>query len=253
MVAIRIFVTNLLKMNPVILLAIIGLYLVGLFNTLLFHDLIEFFSVFVTFGIFLVVWNSRRFLNNNYLLFIGIAFAFVGGFDLLHIICDEIKYSPIQNIEFALIADLIFATTLLVAPSFFHKKLKPTYVFSGLFVFSAIFLSIIFNPNSILNQYLHKVGPDKSFTLIQYILILLLFGAIIRLLQYRKEFKSNVLRILIGAVSVAIIEAVSYIIRSQFFIQIHNYLEFITAYLLYTAILKTKILGTIPRPSAEPS
>ena len=245
MVAIRAFVNNLLKKNPVIMLAIIGLYLVGLFNTLLFHDLIEFFSVFVTFGIFLVVWNSRRFLNNNYLLFIGIAFAFVGGFDLLHIICGGSKYSLIQNIELALIANLIFATTLLVAPSFFHKKMKPTYVFSGLFVFSAIILPIIFNPNSILNQYLHKEGPNKSFALIQYLLILLLLGAIIRLLQYRKEFKSNVLRILIVAVSVAILEAVSYIIRSQFFIQSHNYLEFITAYLLYTAILKTKNLRTL--------
>jgi hypothetical protein len=29
-------------------------------------------------GVFAIAWNSRRFLENNYLLFLGIAYLFVG-------------------------------------------------------------------------------------------------------------------------------------------------------------------------------
>ena len=60
------------------------LYLASLYNYLLFHSIAEIFSIVVACGIFLVVWNSREYLNNNYLLFLGIAYLFVAGFDLVH-------------------------------------------------------------------------------------------------------------------------------------------------------------------------
>src|SRR4030043_150037 len=65
-------------------LVFLGLCLASLYNYLLFHSLAEIFSIVDAFGIFMVTWNSRRFLDNNYLLFIGIAYLFVGGLDLIH-------------------------------------------------------------------------------------------------------------------------------------------------------------------------
>ncbi|MFH1954629.1 MAG: MASE3 domain-containing protein [Pseudomonadota bacterium] len=56
------------------ILVLFGLYLTNLYNYLLFHSLAEIFSIVVASGIFIVAWNSRRFLDNNYLLFIGIAY-----------------------------------------------------------------------------------------------------------------------------------------------------------------------------------
>ncbi|MGZ3525193.1 MAG: MASE3 domain-containing protein, partial [Thermodesulfobacteriota bacterium] len=66
------------------LLILAGLYVSSLYNYLLFHNLAEIFSIVIAFGIFAIAWNSRLFLDNNYLLFIGIAYLFVGGLDLLH-------------------------------------------------------------------------------------------------------------------------------------------------------------------------
>ncbi len=63
---------------------LLGLYLTSQVNYLLFHNLAEVFSILVAFAIFIFFWNARRFLDNNYYLFIGIAFIFVGGIDLLH-------------------------------------------------------------------------------------------------------------------------------------------------------------------------
>jgi len=65
-------------------LVLVVLYLTSTYNYLLFHSLAEIFSIVVAWGIFLVAWNSRKYLNNNYLLFLGVAYFFVAGFDLVH-------------------------------------------------------------------------------------------------------------------------------------------------------------------------
>ena len=55
----------------------VGLYLSSLYSYLLFHSLAELFSIVVALSIFVVAWNSRGFINNNYLLFFGIACLYV--------------------------------------------------------------------------------------------------------------------------------------------------------------------------------
>jgi hypothetical protein len=42
-------------------------------------------SMLAILSLALVAWNSRRFQENNYLKFLGIAFLFIGGIDLIHI------------------------------------------------------------------------------------------------------------------------------------------------------------------------
>jgi hypothetical protein len=67
--------------------AIFGfLYLSSRYSYLLFHSIAEIFSIVVAFGIFTLAWNSRRFLDNNALLFIGIAYLFVGLVNVLHML-----------------------------------------------------------------------------------------------------------------------------------------------------------------------
>jgi hypothetical protein len=62
----------------------LGLFLTSTYNYLLFHSLSEIASILVMYSVFIVAWNTRRFLDNNYLLFIGIAYLFVGSIDLIH-------------------------------------------------------------------------------------------------------------------------------------------------------------------------
>lgn len=66
------------------ILVFLGLYLTSLYHYLLFHSLAEIFSITIACGIFMIAWNSRQFFANNYLLFIGIAYLFVAGVDLIH-------------------------------------------------------------------------------------------------------------------------------------------------------------------------
>lgn len=58
--------------------------LTSLYSFLLFHTLAELFSIVIAAAIFIIAWNSRDYIDNNYLLFIGIAFLFIGGIDFIH-------------------------------------------------------------------------------------------------------------------------------------------------------------------------
>jgi hypothetical protein len=80
-----------LEYNKIIFWAVvIGLlHILSLSNNLLFHTLIELFCIIIAYVIFLLAWESKTFLENRYILFIGISYFFVGTLDLLHTLSYE--------------------------------------------------------------------------------------------------------------------------------------------------------------------
>jgi hypothetical protein len=60
------------------------LYISSTYNYLLFHSLAEVFSICIAIAVFLITLNSVRFLQNKYLLIVGIAYLFIGFLDLFH-------------------------------------------------------------------------------------------------------------------------------------------------------------------------
>src|SRR5512134_480040 len=64
--------------------ALSGLFLLSRANYLLFHAVVELFSVVVACGVFMIAWNSRRFHDNGFFLCLGIGSLFVAGVDFLH-------------------------------------------------------------------------------------------------------------------------------------------------------------------------
>lgn len=59
------------------------------FNYLLFHSLAEIFSIIIAGGIFLVGWNSRKYIDESFFLILGISALFVGIFDIIHTLAYE--------------------------------------------------------------------------------------------------------------------------------------------------------------------
>src|SRR5512136_2338223 len=100
-----------------------GLYLTSLYSYLLFHALAEVFSASVALAIFMLVWNVRRSLGNNYLLFVGIAYFFIGGVDLVHTLAYKgmgVFKGNDENLQAQLwvAARYLQSLSLLVAPFF---------------------------------------------------------------------------------------------------------------------------------------
>jgi len=131
------------------ILVFLGLYLASLYNYLFFHSLTEIFSIVVACGIFMVAWNSRRFLMNNYLLFIGIAYLFVGGLDLIHTLAYKGMaifqgYGTNLATQLWIAARYMGSLSLFLAPFFFGRKLKVNSVFLGYALATFLLLLSIF-------------------------------------------------------------------------------------------------------------
>ena len=65
-------------------LILAALYYASLYSFLLFHVLIEIFSVIVAFTIFILAWNTRDKIHNSSLILLGAAYLAIGAVDLLH-------------------------------------------------------------------------------------------------------------------------------------------------------------------------
>lgn len=63
---------------------LLGLFLIQEVNFLLFHSLAEIFSIIIAGGVFIVAWVSRERMDSDFLLVIGIGYAFVAILDLIH-------------------------------------------------------------------------------------------------------------------------------------------------------------------------
>ncbi|UCB43819.1 MAG: hypothetical protein JSV77_04005 [Dehalococcoidales bacterium] len=61
-----------------------GLYTVSLYYYATFLSLASLFSIALALGILILVWTSRHYLNNNYLLLIGIAYLFIDSLQMAH-------------------------------------------------------------------------------------------------------------------------------------------------------------------------
>jgi hypothetical protein len=62
----------------------IPLYIVSIDRYLLFHGLVESFSVMIAFAVFAVGWNSEKYSETSFFTILGVAFLFVGFIDLIH-------------------------------------------------------------------------------------------------------------------------------------------------------------------------
>ena len=65
-------------------LVLATLFVTSQFNYLLFHALAEMFSIAVAWAVLMLVWNARRYMNNDALVLLGTAYLFIGLIDLLH-------------------------------------------------------------------------------------------------------------------------------------------------------------------------
>jgi hypothetical protein len=131
------------------LVLLFGLYLTTLYSYLLFHSLAEIFSIVVACGIFMLAWNSRRFLDNTYLVLIGIAYLFIGGLDLLHTLAYTGMgvfegYGTNLPTQLWIAARYLESLSLLIAPFFLRRKLKLNFVLLSYVLAFSLLLGSVF-------------------------------------------------------------------------------------------------------------
>lgn len=227
----------------------IFLYLLSLYSYLLFHSLAELFSIIVACGIFMVAWNSRRFLDNNYLMLLGMAYLFIGGLDMLHTLSYKGMgvfkgYSANLPTQIWIGARYLEGISLFIAPFFLNRRLNIRYVVVG---YSTVFVLLIFSifGNVFPDCYIEGSGLTLFKKLSEYTICLILFGAIFLLFRRREHFDEKVFRFLV----VSIILTVCGELLFTFYISVYgfsnlmgHFFKIVSFYLIYKAIIETGLV-----------
>jgi PAS domain S-box-containing protein len=238
------------------------LYVISLSNFLLFHTLVELFSVYVAYVIFLVVWKSRDHLENQYLMFIGIAYFFIGGLDLLYTLSYEgmgVFPELDSNIhtQFWIAARYMESLSLLLAPLFLsgysieYLKKSDRYIERSRFAWEVFLAYTGITVVCLLSIFVFRNFPDTSnevsgFTLFkitsEYVISFILFCSLIALYAKRDKFENHVFRLLAASIILTVLGELSLSTSAGsngFFNLMGHYFKILSFYLIYKAIVET--------------
>ena len=228
-------------------LILVALYLVSLKDYLLFHSLVELFSIAVAFAIFVVAWNARGFLENHYLLFVGVSYVFVAFIDSIHTLAYQgmgvfVRQDANLPTQLWIAGRYMQGISLLVAPLFLRRRLRAFLLFSVYVLASSLLLVSIFYWRNFPDCFVQGVGLTPFKWTSEYIICLLLAGSIFLLLKNRQTFDRQVLRLVIGSIATTILSefAFTYYVSVYGFSNlIGHYWRVLAFYLMYKAIIET--------------
>ncbi len=182
---------------------LIGLFFSALVNYLLFHSLAEIFSIVVAFSFFMITWNSKIYIKNQYLLFIGIAYLFIAFLDLLHTLAYKgmpifTDYDYYAN-QLWIGARYLESTTLLVAFYFLgaQNKFNPERIFFVYTILTAFIVLSIFYWKIFPVCFVDGKGLTAFKKISEYVICLILIGSITLLHKNRSRFEPSIYRVLL--------------------------------------------------------
>jgi signal transduction histidine kinase len=223
------------------------LYFLSRENYLLFHSAVEVFTIVITFAIFAIAWNSRRMMDNNYLLFVGIVFLFVGGLDLLHTLAYK-GMGVFPDVGANLATQLWIATrfmasfSFLIALLFVRRKFNPVLAVAGCAIVTGLVLSSIFYFGVFPTAYVDGVGLTPFKIASEYAISFVFLASIALLVRNRSEFSSSVFKLIIAALAVGIATEMSFTLYTDVYgvaNMLGHLLDVVSFYLIYKALIET--------------
>lgn len=243
----------------VLMTIIILLYLISLNNYLLFHIVIELFSVYFAYVIFLIVWKSRSRLENRYLLILGVGYFFVGSFDFLSALAFHRMgvfpgFDTNLTVQFWIVARFMESTSFLIAPLFLIrtegnqernvKTLESSiFAWKAFLVYAVISVTclvlIFFSPN-FPSSYFPGSGSTQFNVANGYLISFMLLCSLFLLYIVRDRFEERVFSLLLISLVLTGVETLSFTFYSQMGEApgiISPFFKLLSFYLIYKAIV----------------
>jgi formate hydrogenlyase transcriptional activator len=226
-----------------------GLYITAVYSFPLFHSLAEMSSTAVAVAIFMLVWNARRSLDNTYLLFIGVAYLFIGCLELIHVLAFkgmEVFSGHDENLSIQLwvAARYIESLSLLIAPLLVGRKLDLRFVFTGYALVFSILLGTIFLWEVFPACYVPGIGLTTFKTASEYAISAFLIASIAILVKNRENFDPEMVRLLVASIALSFVSEFffsSFEHTYGFLSLCGHFLRLLAFYFIYKAIIE---LGT---------
>lgn len=218
---------------------------------LLIHAIAELFSIVVACGIFVVVWNSRRFWDNSFFLVLGIGYLFSGAMDLVH----TLAYSGMgvfteggTNLPTQLwvSARYVQAGTLLIAPLLLGRRISARILLIGYGLVFACLLVAIFGWRVFPTCFIEGSGGGLThFKVIsEWAICAVLVLSAVLLLVKRRHFDRTVLTLTLCSIAVSIASELAFTLYRQATGPanlVGHLLKIAAFYLIYRAVIETAL------------
>ena len=231
-----------------IIVVLVGLYFTTFVNYLLFHSLAEIFSIVVACSFFMITWNSKNYIKNQYILFIGIAYLFIALLDLLHTLAYKgmpifTDYDYYAN-QLWIGARYLESITLIVAFYFMDsgKNQKPEVLFTTYLIITTLIVLSIFVWKIFPVCFVEGVGLTPFKKISEYIICTILLAGIFILNKSKKKFEPKIYKNVLLSIICTIISELAftfYIDNYGFSNLVGHYFKLFSFYLIYKAIIET--------------
>jgi len=225
-----------------------GLYLSSRYSYLLFHSVVEAFSVVVACAIFVIAWNSRQVWENSYFLLLGIAYLVVGATDLVHTLAYkgmgvfQTSGQSDMAVQLWVAARYVEGASLLIAPIVMTRKLRPYPILLGyLGVFSLVVVSI-FVWGIFPDCFIEGAGLTNFKIVSEGVISAMLLGSIFFLWRRRNRFDRNVLLLLVSSAVVTVLSEFCFTRYKDVYGPenlVGHFLKLVSFYLIYKAVIET--------------
>lgn len=234
----------------VLVIILACLYFTSHVNYLLFHSLAEVFSITVAALLFMIAWHAREYIKNPYVLFIGIAYFFIGGLDLLHTLA--YKGMPIFT-DYDFYANQLWigarymeSITLAIGFLLLRKNLPvPAHKqFTIYAIITTLLVGSIFYWKIFPECFVAGTGLTTFKKISEYIICTILLLNIGLLALNRDKFDQQVFTLLLWSFICTIISELAftfYVSNYGFSNLLGHYFKIFSFFLVYQAIIKTAI------------
>jgi PAS domain S-box-containing protein len=173
------------------------------YNYLLFHLLVEMATISFAFTIFLLVWNTRTFIENNYIKVIGVGYSACAVIDFFHSLAFKgmnifIGYDANLPTEMWIAARYLQALCLVSAPLAIRRKVTVEGLIATFALFTAILMLTISN-GIFPDCYREGSGLTNFKIASEYLIIALIILSIGLLRRNKDHFNASTYRLLIAS------------------------------------------------------
>jgi diguanylate cyclase (GGDEF)-like protein len=220
------------------------LYLVSLYNYLLFHNLAELFSIAVAVAVFMLAWNTRRFTDNDFLFFIGASYLFAGFIDMFHTLTYKgMRILPGDDANLPtqlwIAARYLQSLAFLAGGLLIRRKVDPRLLLGILSAVTVLLLASIFM-GLFPDCYVNGLTPFKKIS--EYIISLLFIAAAVRLRSHAGMFHPRIYTLTQLSIGFTIMAELTF----TFYLDVYGLSNFLghifkilAVYCLYKCVIET--------------
>jgi PAS domain S-box-containing protein len=227
-------------------LALFLTYLSSLYSYLLFHSIAELFSIIISGGIFLIGWNTRKYIKSSFFLVLGVSFIFIGAIDLLHTLAYSgmgVFPSPSSNLatQLWIAGRYVKAFSFVLALSLIHKKVNPKFLLVFYVLLDTILIWLIFQ-GFFPTMYIEGFGLTGFKITSEYVVDIIFGVSLGILIIIRYEFSRKVFIYLV----IFLVSTITSELSFTFYVNVFDFInlighifKIIAFYFVYKAIIET--------------